>query len=224
MQPIASDDAVEAVGATPKPPAHRPSRRHLIVQAAITVFAQKGFTDASIQDIADEASVVPTAVYYHFSGKDELFEVALGKVIGEIDAVVEEARAQHGTVTGDTLPAVIGAVWDWVEAHPDEARVVYIHLPGATLQARVLRQEFEDQHIQRAFDYLQRGDDQSGRRSSEAEVAASSLAIRTLMTLLMSIHPLRLEDGPLSKRSSRGLLQGLEEVAARIIGVPAAGG
>jgi AcrR family transcriptional regulator len=222
----AASEAFDDVGAgptgdaevVPKPPAHRPSRRHLIVEAAIRVFAQKGFVDASIQDIADEASVVPTAVYYHFAGKEELFEVALSRVIEEIDLVVENARAASGSVTGETLSAVIGAVWDWIEEHPDEARVVYVHLPGATVQARLLSREFEEQHIKRAFDYMMSSENPSGQRSAAAEQAAATLAVRTLITLLMSIHPWRLEDGPLSRRSSRGLRQGVEEVSRRLIG------
>ena len=55
----------------------RRSRRNDIVTAAIQVFARQGYADASIQEVAAEAGVAPTAVYYHFSGKEDLFDVAL---------------------------------------------------------------------------------------------------------------------------------------------------
>jgi AcrR family transcriptional regulator len=210
--------SVEARVDDGRAPAHRPSRRHVIVQAAIRVFAQKGFVEASIQDVADEASMVPTAVYYHFAGKDELFEVALSTVIAEIDLVVEEARDALGSVTEATLSSVIFAVWDWIETHPDEARVVYVHLPGATSQARQLSLEFEEQHVQRAFDYVQSTGKAGSARRQAADRARTTLAVRTMITLLMAIHPLRLEDGPLSKRSSEGLRRALEAVCSRIIG------
>ena len=45
----------------PSLPAHRPSRREDIVDAAIRLFARKGFVDAAIGDVADEADVVVTA-------------------------------------------------------------------------------------------------------------------------------------------------------------------
>ena len=51
-----------------KLPAHRPSRRDEIVDAAIVVFGQRGFVDTSISDIAEAADVAVTAVYYHFAG------------------------------------------------------------------------------------------------------------------------------------------------------------
>ncbi len=68
----------------PSLPAHRPSRRNDIVDAAIRQFARKGFVDASISDVAEEADVVVTAVYYHFSGKEELFSAAVDQVFRSI--------------------------------------------------------------------------------------------------------------------------------------------
>ena len=79
-------------GLPAKQPAHRPSRRQEIIDAAVKVFARTGFAETSVQDVAEEAGVVPTAVYYHFAGKDELFDVALQSVIIDLDQVVERAR------------------------------------------------------------------------------------------------------------------------------------
>ena len=50
--------------------AHRPSRRTDIIDAAIRLFARKGFVDAVISEVAEEAGVAVTAIYYHFSGKE----------------------------------------------------------------------------------------------------------------------------------------------------------
>src|SRR4051812_4933735 len=106
-----------------KPPAHRPSRRHVIIDAAIRVFARKGYADASIQDVAEQAHVVPTAVYYHFSGKDELFDVALRRVMAETDDLVRSVRPDDEAADAGALGRVIAAVWDWTEEHPDEAKL-----------------------------------------------------------------------------------------------------
>src|SRR3954447_25057787 len=105
-----------ADGLPAKLPAHRPSRRQEIIDAAIKVFARTGFAETSVQDVADEAGVVPTAVYYHFAGKDELFDVTLQTVIAELDEAVEKARPQGDQV--DALPLIIAAVWDWIETRP----------------------------------------------------------------------------------------------------------
>ena len=73
-------------------PAHRPSRRHVIIDAAVRVFARQGFVDASVQDVAEEADVVPNAIYYHFAGKEELFDAALRHAMEQIDEATENAR------------------------------------------------------------------------------------------------------------------------------------
>src|SRR5436853_7622676 len=95
-----------------KLPAHRPSRRQEIIDAAIKVFARTGFAETSVQDVADEAGVVPTAVYYHFAGKDELFDVVLQSVISELDDVVDRARPDEPAAAASALPQITAAVWD----------------------------------------------------------------------------------------------------------------
>lgn len=195
-------------------PAHRPSRRREIVDAAIKVFAQRGFADASMQHVADEAGVVPTAVYYHFAGKDELFDVVLQAVIADVDERVEAARP-----VGDPLAAltvVVDTVWDWIEGHPDHARILYSHLPGATRQAGELQRQFEERHTERAYVYALEapdGDPGSGERAH----AAASLAVRTLIRMLIAIHSLRLDGGPLSRRSPRAMRRALQDVSQRIV-------
>ena len=80
-----------------KTASHRPSRRGSIVDAAIKVFSSQGFSDANIHDIAQEAGVAPTAVYYHFHGKPDLFEAALRRVLGSITSVVLAHSGRRGT-------------------------------------------------------------------------------------------------------------------------------
>jgi AcrR family transcriptional regulator len=210
-----AEAAERAVGVPAKLPAHRPSRRQEIIDAAIKVFARTGFAETSVQDVADEAGVVPTAVYYHFAGKDELFDVALQSVIAELDDAVENARPEGDQ--GDALPLVIDAVWDWIESRPDHARILYSHLPGATRQAQLLREQFEEQHIERAFVYARQDAGQRRLRSATATHAATRLSVRTLISLLIAFQPMRLDGGPLSRRSPRALRAALEEVSQRIM-------
>jgi len=203
-------------GLPAKMPAHRPSRRQEIIDAAIKVFARSGFAETSIQDVAEEAGVVPTAVYYHFAGKDQLFDVALQSVIAELDEVVEQARPAGDQ--SNALPLIIAAVWEWIESRPEHARILYTHLPGATKQAQLLRVQFEDQHIEQAFVYARQTPAGERRlRSTTAMEASTRLAVRTLIGLLIAIHPMRLEGGPLSRRSPRALRTALEDVSQRIM-------
>lgn len=209
-------DRVETPEGPARLPAHRPSRRNEIVDAAIKVFSRSGYADTSIQAVADEAGVVPTAVYYHFAGKDELFNVALQTVIVELDDVVERARPE-GDQSG-ALGLIIAAVWEWIEQRPDHARIMYSHLPGTSKQAQVLRREFEEQHIKRAFVYARQAPpDERRHRTAAAAHAAARLSVRTLIGLLIAIHPMRLDGGPLSRRSPKALRAALEDVSQRIV-------
>ena len=71
------------------------------------LFARTGFAETSVQDVAEEAGVVPTAVYYHFAGKDELFDVALQSVITELDEVVDRARPEGDHDQAAALPQIV---------------------------------------------------------------------------------------------------------------------
>ncbi len=198
------------------PPAHRPSRRADIIDAAIRLFARKGFVDTSIADVADESEVVVTAVYYHFSGKEELFSAAVNRVFELINDVVEEARASAPEGGVATLDAVIDAVWEWVDTHPDEAALVHLQLPGVTRQITTMRQDFDDLHVRRAFGYI--GDGDSARaRVSPARIAAETLSARTLVDMLISIHSMRMVDGPLSGESSATLRKAVHRLSHRIL-------
>ena len=207
-----------AIDETPRKTPHRPSRRQLIIDAAITVFARKGFSDASIQDIATEAQMVPTAVYYHFSGKEELFESALRRAMDESDAVVSTARPDDADADADAFREVMLASWAWIEANPDKARLLFLHMPGgATGGAKLLRTEYEDRHVRRAYDYLPATDIPTSRGAAAAQHAARTLAVRTIISLSMGIHPLRMEGGPLASLPQKQVQKAFAEVTKRII-------
>jgi AcrR family transcriptional regulator len=197
--------------------AHRPSRRHLIVDAAIRVFARKGFTEANIQEIADEAGMVATAVYYHFAGKEELFEAALAAVIEANDAVVSGARPDDAPANPVIFKNVIDASWKWAAGHPDMARLLFLHMPGgATPGARELMRGYQDRHVKRAYDYFEGDGDSSKRRRAAADHAVRTLAVRTVIGLSMAVHPLQMEGGPLSSISDARMRSATAEVCRRI--------
>jgi AcrR family transcriptional regulator len=209
----------ELATAGPRTAAHRPSRRNVIVTAAVTVFARQGFSDTSIQEVATEAGVAPTAVYYHFSGKEELFEAALRHVLDSINEVVAEARADDEPGDPELLARVISAVWTWLEEHPDAARLVHHHLPGATSKTRVLQDEFEALHVTRAFAYITPPGTLRTKRTAAARHASETLAVRTFIALTLLIHPMRAQNGPLVRFSGRSLRAGLIDTSSRILDV-----
>ncbi|MDF2733160.1 MAG: icaR 1, partial [Desertimonas sp.] len=128
--------------------------------------------------------------------------------------VVAAARGGDEPADPESLDAVIDAVWNWIDTHPEEATLLYLQLPGATRQITTLRQEFEEVHVQRAFGYFAA----SGRgRPSATRRAIVALTARTLVDLLISVHTMRLADGPLSTEPSDRLRTALHGLAARLV-------
>ncbi|MFJ1970003.1 TetR/AcrR family transcriptional regulator [Streptomyces sp. NPDC087903] len=199
-----------------KQPAHRPSRRQHIISAAVRVFGRNGFAETSVQDIADEAEVVPTAVYYHFAGKEELLELAMRRVFDQLNTVVETARPDTEPGDAEGLTRVIDAVWDWVEKNPDEARLYQVQIASANGNIKLLRDEFEQRHIQRAYDYLPESSTRSPR-AAKARHASQALAVRTLISTTILVTALRAEGGPLSRLPSRSVQEAVRALALRIV-------
>jgi AcrR family transcriptional regulator len=198
---------------------HRPSRRGAIVAGAIRVFARHGDADASIQAVAREAGVAPTAVYYHFSGKDDLFEAALRRIMDTLNKVTVEARADEEPGSPEALAHVITSVWRWLDANPDATALLYHHLPGTTTRAAALQREFESLHVERAFAYFAVESAPRSRQSSISKHAKETLAARAFIGLTILIHPMRAADGPLSKYSGRAICDALIDVSERIVTV-----
>ncbi|GAA1713323.1 TetR/AcrR family transcriptional regulator [Kribbella yunnanensis] len=65
------------------------NRRTLIVAAAADLFFQRGFDQIGMSDIADAVSIGPSALYRHFSGKQDLLYEVIRDGLAPIRGVVE---------------------------------------------------------------------------------------------------------------------------------------
>lgn len=64
--------------------------RELIVEAATTLFSERGFDGATAEDIARAAGVNKAMINYHFRGKEGLYRTILDELLGR---VAEELQA-----------------------------------------------------------------------------------------------------------------------------------
>lgn len=72
-------------GRTRGPKVSKVLQDHLL-DAAQIVFAQEGIRGASLRAIAREAGCDPSMIYYHFQGKEGMFEALLDRTIGPVVA------------------------------------------------------------------------------------------------------------------------------------------
>jgi len=65
------------------------------LRAALRVFSRQGFAASTLEDIASEAGVTRGAVYWHFSGKAELYQTLLAEgSLRSLDALNEIFSAE----------------------------------------------------------------------------------------------------------------------------------
>ena len=65
------------------------SARGLILGAARSLFAEKGFEGASTQEIADRAGVNKRLVFYYFKSKEDLYLAALEDFFQKLELMLE---------------------------------------------------------------------------------------------------------------------------------------
>jgi len=98
-------------------------KRRLILDAAVRVFAHKGFHTSRVGDIAEEAGVAHGLLYHYFTSKDEVLETIFrenwGVLVDRIDAVVESDEPARDQLRH--VAAILLRTW---KHQPDVVRVV----------------------------------------------------------------------------------------------------
>jgi AcrR family transcriptional regulator len=103
-------------------------RRQRILAAAVEVFAERGYTGASMGEIAARAGVVASVIYDHFASKREL-HIELLELHGQ--ALIARTILGMGDVPPDRLVAEsAGAFYRFVEQDPFVWRFLFRDPPG----------------------------------------------------------------------------------------------
>ena len=76
-----TEESTAAAGAKRLPPDER--RRHLI-DVALTVFAERGYSQTELADIAEAAGIRRPLLYHYFGGKEDVFLVVLEHAWAEL--------------------------------------------------------------------------------------------------------------------------------------------
>ncbi len=103
-------------GNTEEPSFVEIARRKQILEAALTLFAQKGFQKTSLSDIAAAIKVSKGVISYHFDGKEDLGEQVLRHGLQNYSKFVKEQLAHYKTST-EKLLRFPGACFAYVREH-----------------------------------------------------------------------------------------------------------
>jgi AcrR family transcriptional regulator len=95
-----------------------------ILQAAVGLFARKGFEAASTREIVEAAGVTKPMLYYYFKSKEGLCEAVLARFLSQFYArlrsVIDEPRPPR-----DALVEVVWTHLDYCRANRDFAKFFY---------------------------------------------------------------------------------------------------
>ena len=84
--------------------------RIVIVEAALAVFAEKGYRDASIQEVSRRAGLSPGNIYRYFPDKRALYEAALPpRLMEELQTTLDRKIAAWGCLPLSPEPGANGA-------------------------------------------------------------------------------------------------------------------
>jgi AcrR family transcriptional regulator len=90
-------------------------RPRQILEAALTVFGERGLSGARLEDIARRAGVSKGTIYLYFANKEELFrEVVRMFLVGRIQRAAEEAGVDEPAA--DLLERYMRAQWEFVRS------------------------------------------------------------------------------------------------------------
>ena len=84
------------------------STRKRILDAAMDVFSEKGYTNALIDDIAKESDTSKGAFYFHFPSKKAIFEALLQTLVQRSSDGGNSPRANTGDLSGSPETASRG--------------------------------------------------------------------------------------------------------------------
>lgn len=105
-------------------------RRRAILDAAVRVFASRGFHACRVSDIADEAGVAYGLVYHYFDSKDSVLDTlflerwgVMLSMIAEVDAMELSAR--------EKLYAIASFIIDSYRHDPDLMKVIIVEVTRA---------------------------------------------------------------------------------------------
>jgi AcrR family transcriptional regulator len=96
----------------------RERRRQQIIVAAKRVFADKGFSKATMEDIAREAELSPGTLYLYFKNKDELYASLSLRILQYLNIRLEHVSDEKDLSSEHKVQALKSAMYDVYKFDP----------------------------------------------------------------------------------------------------------
>ena len=135
------------------------SRPAEILDAAVAVFAERGFAAARMEDIAQKAGVTKGTIYLYFRSKEEVFKSLVRDSIGRtIGSTTANARTFEGR-SSDLIRMVLGAIGNLLMTSDRVVlpKIIIAEAGNFPELARFYREEIMDRGIALMTGIVERG-------------------------------------------------------------------
>ncbi|MBW1642247.1 MAG: TetR/AcrR family transcriptional regulator [Deltaproteobacteria bacterium] len=93
-------------------------RRQQILVSAKRVFSEKGFSKATMEDIATDAELSPGTLYLYFKNKEELYASLSLRILQYLKIRVDHVNGEEDLDSSQKLDALMDAMYDVYEFDP----------------------------------------------------------------------------------------------------------
>lgn len=173
--------------------------RSKILSAARQIFAEDGYVDARMVDIAERAGLSNGGLYRYFTSKEAVF----AEVIADLHENLYEAsgRVEHSFAT-DPLQALTDANRGYIEAYYESRDVMraFIEAAGVDPELRRFWWDMRDRHVRRFTEALRTGHGIEEVGGVPAETVAEAMACMVEQSCYvwfahdeMSAHPVSID-------------------------------
>lgn len=198
---------------SPRPKNPPPDRRQAILDAALRVFAAKGYEAATNAEIAREAGVTAAALYYYFPSKTDLFQAAILERRGTILPNFQQLGEQLREMPPDTILPMMAQFMTHFFADERTQAIMRILLAEGPRNPEIVR-IWQEQAIGAVapiiLQYLQEQMDRGRLRPMDPRLVAIQLVGPVLMTMLVrDLLHISLGEGLTNEVLIHGLTEGV---------------
>jgi AcrR family transcriptional regulator len=157
-----------------------------ILDAALSVFAEKGFAAARMEDIAARAGVTKGTIYLYFPSKEEVFKSLARQHVGDtLVSATEQASRYEGTVR-DFLTMLITIIGEKISRGQVAVlpKIIIAESGNFPELARFWRTEVIDKALGMLTGVIARGIERGELRQVPAEYAARLCVAPVVMSII----------------------------------------
>lgn len=157
-----------------RPKVGDPAAKAKILEAAESLFAERGFAGTAIRDIAARAGVNGAMVHYYFGNKEGLYQAVLGTVGSTISDAFAEIASGQGS-TRERLTRLVEAYASYVLSHPHFARILYREMLASGDQLKQMARKYATANYTMLRDAIAEGVRRGELRPLDVDLAPVSL-------------------------------------------------